>query len=696
MKKLISFLLLLTSLPALAADILSHSITVNILPDTGHIHVLDNIEIPAHSDIKNIETFSLNEKLKLLNSSIPLTPARESAIQNSFGIRANSYALKTPAKKLIIEYSGTLNKPGSEENFAAITPNGVFLSKTNRWFAISGTELVEFSLIVNLPRDWVSMSQGARTSHTIANDMRSSAWQEKNPQDDIYIYANRLFEQNEERNGIAAIVLTAQEDPELAKSYIDATFNYINMYSDLIGDYPYKKFAVVEGFEGNGYGFPSFTMLGPRVIRFPFILYTSYPHEIVHNWWGNGVYVDEASGNWSEGLTAYLSDHLLKEQRGKGMDYRRDTLQKYSNFVQTEKEFPLSEFRFRHSQASSAIGYGKTLMLFHMLRVQLGDDIFKQGLKKFYSEYKFQTASYADIQNIYEQLSKKSLQDFFEQWTHRVGAPGLKIGTIAQDKNKVGYTIELTMEQTGDIYDLQIPISLWNKDDGLHHQEVVKIDKQQTLIRLTSAKEISKLQIDPQFDVFRRLEQSEIPAALSQGFGSAKIAVILPAQANTRYGEYKALAQNWQQTQSGQWDIIDSQNLKTLPAHEAVWILGADNKFKDTFRKMLPVTVQIDKDTVNIDDKSYSLQTHSFVGCRKNTQTICMISENSMESIGNLARKLPHYHKYGYLVFKGDDAQNVEKGSWVAENSPLIHKFAESKSPMAKPDPRPPLTQATF
>ena len=695
MKKLIGFLLFLSSLPAFAANILSHSITVNILPGTGQIHVLDNIDIPASSDIEDIKTFSLNARLKLLNSSVPLTPIKEGSAKNSFGVPVSSYALKTPVKKLTIEYSGTLNKPGSDENFAAITPNGVFLSKNNLWFAVSGTELVEFNLTVNLPKDWVSMSQGARTSHTITSDIRSSSWQEKNPQDDIYIYANKLFEQNEEKDGITALVLTAQEDPELAKSYIDATFNYIKMYSELLGDYPYKKFAVVEGFEGNGYGFPSFTMLGPRVIRFPFILYTSYPHEIVHNWWGNGVYVDENSGNWSEGLTAYLSDHLLKEQRGKGMDYRRDTLQKYSNFVQTEKEFPLSEFRFRHSQSSSAIGYGKTLMLFHMLRVKLGDDIFRQGLKKFYSRHKFQTASYTDIQKVYEQLSKMNLQGFFEQWTKRVGAPELKISNISQHKNKNGHTIELTIEQTGDSYDLQVPISLWNKDDGSHHQKVVKIDKQRTTIRLTSEKEVSKLQIDPQFDVFRRLEQSEIPAALSQGFGSAKIAVVLPDQANTHYSEFKILAQNWRQTQSGQWDIIDSENLKSLPSHEAVWILGADNRFKDTFRKLLPETMQLNKDTAKIDDKSYSLKTHSFIGCRKNSQTICMISENSKETISNLARKLPHYHKYGYLVFQGDEAQNVEKGSWVAENSPLIHQFEKTQATMKKIAPRPALIQAT-
>jgi hypothetical protein len=57
---------------------------------------------------------------------------------------------------------------------------------------------------------------------------------------------------------------------------------------------------------------PSFTLLGEQVIRFPFIL-SSYPHELLHNWWGNGVFVG-AGGN-CEGLTAYLADHLIAGQR---------------------------------------------------------------------------------------------------------------------------------------------------------------------------------------------------------------------------------------------------------------------------------------------------------------------------------------------------------------------------------------------
>ena len=42
---------------------------------------------------------------------------------------------------------------------------------------------------------------------------------------------------------------------------------------------------------------PSFTLMGSRIIRFPFILHSSYPHEILHNW-GNGLIKTEVGSHW--------------------------------------------------------------------------------------------------------------------------------------------------------------------------------------------------------------------------------------------------------------------------------------------------------------------------------------------------------------------------------------------------------------
>ena len=183
----------------------------------------------------------------------------------------------------------------------------------------------------------------------------------------------------------------------------------------------------MENFWETGYGMPSFTLLGPTVIRFPFILTSSYPHEILHNWWGNSVFVDYSTGNWCEGLTAYMADHLIQEQRGKGEDYRRGTLQKYRNYVKESRDFPLSEFRSRHSAATEAVGYGKTLMGFHMLRLYLGDEDFRSGLATFYRRFRGQRASFGDLQAVLEDTSGKELGWFFQPWVERPGAAAFEV-----------------------------------------------------------------------------------------------------------------------------------------------------------------------------------------------------------------------------------------------------------------------------
>ena len=129
----------------------------------------------------------------------------------------------------------------------------------------------------------------------------------------------KIFE--EKYKGISLYAFLLQEEGGIANKYIKTAKYYIDLYSKILGPYPYLKFALVENQQQTGYGMPSFTLMGSRIIRFPFILHSSYPHEILHNWWGNGVFADPEEGNWSEGLTAYLADHFLLELEGKGSQY---------------------------------------------------------------------------------------------------------------------------------------------------------------------------------------------------------------------------------------------------------------------------------------------------------------------------------------------------------------------------------------
>ena len=220
--------------------------------------------------------------------------------------------------------------------------------------------------------------------------------------------------------------------------------------------------------------------LVPRVIRFPFILHSSYPHEILHNWWGNGVYTDYEKGNWAEGLTTYLADHLIKEQRGAAVEYRRSVLQKYTNYVTAnkEKDFPLTEFRSRHSAVTEAVGYGKTMMLFHMVRQQLGDQAFVKALHRFYRKYKFKVASFDDVETVFNNVTDDSLGPLFEQWVKRTGSPSLRVSQAVAKPKGDGYVLSAIIEQTQEeeSYRLKLPIAVHMEGVANAYQTSVDID----------------------------------------------------------------------------------------------------------------------------------------------------------------------------------------------------------------------------
>ncbi|MGB5439806.1 MAG: M1 family aminopeptidase, partial [Gammaproteobacteria bacterium] len=430
------FLLACCLLPLPLQAQLHHQLEVQLDPQQHSIVVIDTIS-RTDTASSGVE-FQLHRDLtpELVGSAgrLDALPVPANHLENS-AVATRRYRVTLPAgqKRFALRYQGRIHHPlqqqgeeyarGFRETSGMIDPRGVFLAGQSAWYPHIEGELLSFDLHLELPSGWRGMTQGKRLSQQTGGQQAEEHWRCNSPQQEIYLIAGRFSEYRRKTDGVEAMVLLREPDAGLAEKYLQATAAYLRRYSDLIGPYPYSKFALVENFWETGYGMPSFTLLGPRVIRFPFILHSSYPHEILHNWWGNSVYVDYASGNWAEGLTSYLADHLVKEQRGLGADYRRGVLQKYTDYVRRRQEFPLTAFRSRHSAVSEAVGYGKTLMLFHMLRRQLGDAAFTQALQALYRQQRFRVTGFDDVEAVFSSVAGYPLDTFFAQWVDRSGAP---------------------------------------------------------------------------------------------------------------------------------------------------------------------------------------------------------------------------------------------------------------------------------
>ena len=734
---------------SLNAATIRHDLKVRIEPSQSSLEAEDSIDL---SEFAGETVFSLH---KGLSPSVVTEGAELKEIDykdniNIYGAAYNpadavftKYSIRLPqgVRTFRIRYGGVINHPPAPqaENYARafsetpglITADGVYLSGAAFWYPVFDGSLSTFKIETdlpgslsretevkspaiapiggssgakeqNLPEGYDCIAGGEQVSGPAKSGRTLSVWKAVSPQDEITLVCGKYKEYTAEGAGLKLQVFLREPDEELARKYLDAARQYTDMYSGLIGPYPYKKFAMVENFWETGYGFPSFTLLGSKVIRLPFILNSSYPHEILHNWWGGSVFVDYEKGNWCEGLTSYLADYLISESRGKGREYRMTALQKYADYVRSGKDFPLSEFRSRNSSASEAIGYGKTMMFYHMLRTSLGDEKFKAGLRDFYKKYKFKYASFEDLKRTFEsQTGKTRLNGFFTQWIDRRGAPelGLKDVRLTRELDgSFGLEFTITQLQDGPAYQLDVPVAVQFENINQPRMLRLLMRKKEEMFQYSSTVRPARLEIDPEFDLFRKLNPLETPPTLSRLLGAEKPLIVLPSAASeANFKAYEAFALAWTKDNANLPEIKKDSELTDLPKDRQIWVLGAENRFAPAIAARLETYgARFSPVRAILNNQEFPPLSSAFVLADSNPEnpvySIGLILAGRPGKLPLLAAKLPHYGKYGYLVFDGE-INSLAAGGWEVKNSPLAAVLSDAaprqkyltRAPLAAP-----------
>ncbi len=695
-------LLLFTALAVNGQDApIHHKINATISPTTSMLEVVDEITIDE-SLLKDGLEFKLHHALVIEKNDV-IQKIKENVTGADIGmdkddagsddkLKLTLYKVSVPDGhtgdfKFTIKYKGEIASPvkQSAENYARgfsesagiIWEKGVYLAGSTYWVPYFNKEMITFNLTTTAPKGWRVVTIGKRTLDETKGDVHIDTWDSPTPQEEVFLIAAAFHEYTYSMGAVDAMAFLRTADEGMANKYLETTAQYMEMYRKLVGPYPYTKFALVENFWETGYGMPSFTLLGEKIIRFPFILHSSYPHELLHNWWGNSVYVDFDSGNWCEGLTAYMADHLIKEQRGLAEEYRRSTLQKYTNFVTPETDFPISEFLSRHDKPSEAIGYGKVLMVNHMLRLKVGDENFIRAYQKFNRDNKFKRASFDDIRIAFEDVTGEDLKWFFEQWIQKTGAPSLILEDVEvksiRDFNNISFTLKQTQE--GDPFYLDVPITLVTENGT--HTEVFQMNEKEVKYNFSFKEKPYKMLVDAHFDLFRILDPRETPPTFTKAYGAKKTLIIIPDESNKYYSQYITFALKWTKGKENKFVVKPQSEVDELPTDKAVMVLGLDNKFAQVVNSAIKgYSAKLDNKGVRFGKRAISAENNSFfisaVNPKNIKQVITLLSIGNDKATGGLVRKLPHYGKYSYLAFAGGEPSNIAKGQWSVGNSPLM------------------------
>ena len=383
---------------------------------------------------------------------------------------------------------------------------------------------------------------------------------------------------------------------------------------------------------------PTFTLLGRDVVRLPFIVETSLGHEILHQWFGNSVYVDRNSGNWSEGLTTYLSDHRYEEMKGKGPEYRKQILVEYQSQTTPEKEFALKDFSSRTDRATASLGYGKTAMVFHALKGLLGHDLFRSALKELYEKNRFRPVSWEDLQTAFETVSAKNLDWFFKQWVEGKGALDFEIRDVMVRYEGSKAHISFDLKQKPPQNRSMLPVLL--KTDKGEIRKIFDVEKESESFEIETLDVPLELVIDEQYDLFRKLTNDEVVPVVSMLLGDKNRIFVLPKGREKDYEELgdflKEHGFDTKKEEDLKYEDIKGSSL--LVPHDAALL------------KRLYANVQM-------PEGDFALVMKQNPYSRKSV--IAVISVLPAAETGRYLQRVTHYGKYSTLVFK--DNRNITK-----------------------------------
>jgi hypothetical protein len=138
--------------------------------------------------------------------------------------------------------------------------------------------------------------------------------------------------------------------------------------------------------------------------------------------------------------------------------------------------------------------------------------------------------------------------------------------------------------------------------------------------------------------------------------------------------------------------VVSDEALSELPDDAAVWVLGWDNRWAGRAATRLAVDgLDVAAATARLDGLAVTRQQHAVVLAAPDGDPapLGFIGAEGAPVIAALARKLPHYTRYGRLVFAGEAAENVFKDERQSAKSALTHVFTAADVPRAPLPPGP-------
>ena len=312
-------------------------------------------------------------------------------------------------------------------------------------------------IYITVPNKYVTLSNGELVYQTNKGKNRTDYWkfdQKHAP----YLFFMGIGEYEiieDSYKNIPVNYYVEKEYAPYAKDIFGLTPEMIGFFSDKLGvEYPWNKYSQIVGRDYISGAMENTTAVihGEQAYQKPGQLIdenvqeNTIAHELFHHWFGDLV----TSESWSN-LT--LNESFANYSEYLWRDYKYGKVNSEMHFYENAQAYLQGQSADKHlvryayddkEDMFDLVSYNKGGSILHMLRTYLGDEAFFLGLKQYLTTFKYQAAEVPELRLIFEKITGRDLNWFFNQWYFGAGHPDIQ---ISYDYNTLRKTVTLNIVQ---------------------------------------------------------------------------------------------------------------------------------------------------------------------------------------------------------------------------------------------------------
>lgn len=346
-------------------------------------------------------------------------------------------------------------------------------------------QLATSEIRVRVPKNLIAISNGELIRTEEDGNSKIFHWSQKevHPTYLMTLAVGDFAELRDEWNGKPVTYYVEKGRETEARISMGKTPQMIEFFSEKYG-YPYAfpKYAqvCVDDFIFGGMENTSTTLLTDRCLIDARAAIDNrsteslVAHELAHQWFGDLVVIKHWSHAWiKEGMASYSevmwmdheygADEAAYYRLGEARSYLDEDASRYRRPIVTHVYREAIELYDRHL-------YEKGACVYHMIRAELGDDLFWQAIATFVNDNAHKTVETVDLLRAIEQATGRNLLFLFDQFVFRGGHPDYSVAySWDGDSNLAKLTVTQTQaKDNGDranLFDLKIPIAFGYIDE---------------------------------------------------------------------------------------------------------------------------------------------------------------------------------------------------------------------------------------